>query len=651
MSVARRGLLLLVILLSFGRLMWRLDQHNLLFDESLSLQRAEYSWPDIVRGRLTISDGVASVHTTDQHPFGYFALLSLFVRTAGKSEFALRFPAAAAGTLLGPAAWALARRLTRRGALPAGSAAWAVVLVAFAPFFLWYGQEARMYTLTPLLAVVSTYALLRWDEASGRNRSLLAGAYIGSAAALLSTHFFSVFLLPVHGIFIYSSLIRQGRRWALAAAGGLIALGGVIGLAAATIILRQIGAGTNFSAVSPPILVRDLLNAFSLGPGADVSRWLWLDLLFAVLAAAGAVWGLWTRARRAAGGWLLLLWAGLPVILLMIINALQPAYMTARHMSLVSVAFLILVGAGLAWVGSRRLWLAGAIGLVVFGGMAYASYRYYEDSANGTGDLAGMGAYLAAEVQPGDILILSAPENLRLYEYYFPLNLTQEGVAWRVLPGISGLSDDTYRVLEQLRSEHRRIWLVNAYEPIREWMQEEGFRVREAGFESPIAVLRAELYLPKRPITDEATIAHPTDILIGEDVRLRGYDVGQALASNQRVPITLYWQANGPIERRYKYVLQLVVKDADGRLHALPRTEREPFDGSLPTMEWPQGKIVTELTDAPGAPWPEGVEGRLYLALQMYDTETLEKLPVTALAGGETTDDGMTLLLSVPSGW
>ena len=429
------------------------------------------------------------------------------------------------------------------------------------------------------------------------------------ATALLSTHFFAVLLLPVQGTFIYSSLRGHGRRRAWASAVGLAALAGVIGLAAAVIILRQPGAGSNFSSVSRLILVRDLLNAFSLGPGADVSRLLWLDLLFAALALGGAVWGLRTRARLAAGGWLLPLWVTLPVILLLIINALHPAYMTARHMSLVSVAFLILVGAGLAWVGSRRLWAAGTIGIVALGGMAYTSYRYYEDPANGTGDLAGMGAYLAAEVQPGDVLILSAPENLRLYQYYFPLNLTHEGVTWRVLPGMSGLNDDTYAALAQLRSEHRRIWLVNAYEPIREWMQEEGFRVREAGFESPIAVLRAELYLPKRPISDAATIARPTDILIGEDVRLRGYDVGRALTGNQRVPITLYWEASGPIERRYKYVLQLVVRDEGGQLHTLPKTEREPYDGSLPTMEWPEGKIVTELTDAPGAPWPEGVRG------------------------------------------
>ena len=112
MRPTHRLIFLLLILLSFGRLAWRLDQKNLWFDESLSLQRAESSWSDILRGRLTITDGVESVHTTDQHPFGYFALLGVFTRAAGKSEYALRFPALAAGTLLAPAAWSDGARLT-----------------------------------------------------------------------------------------------------------------------------------------------------------------------------------------------------------------------------------------------------------------------------------------------------------------------------------------------------------------------------------------------------------------------------------------------------------------------------------------------------------------------------------------------------------
>jgi len=144
-----RWALLILILFAFARLVWRLDAKNLWLDEGFSLQRAESSWPDLLRGILPIPDGVNTVRTIDQHPFGYFVALGLMVRLAGKSEFALRFPAVMASTLLVPACWALARRLARRSILPPATPTWAVLLAAISPFYLWYGQEVREKLVTP----------------------------------------------------------------------------------------------------------------------------------------------------------------------------------------------------------------------------------------------------------------------------------------------------------------------------------------------------------------------------------------------------------------------------------------------------------------------------------------------------------------------
>ena len=112
-AAALRLLLLLFVLLAFARLVYGLGAQNLWLDEAFSLQRAESSWPALIAGALPLTDGVRTVDTTDQHPFAYFVFLGLMLRAAGISEFALRFPAVIAATLLVPAAWALARRLTR----------------------------------------------------------------------------------------------------------------------------------------------------------------------------------------------------------------------------------------------------------------------------------------------------------------------------------------------------------------------------------------------------------------------------------------------------------------------------------------------------------------------------------------------------------
>ena len=193
-----RWLLVLLILLAFARLVWRLDAKNLWLDESFSLQRAESSWADIFRGIIPLSDGVHTVQTIDQHPPVFFALLGLAVRLLGKSEFALRLPSVAAATLFVPICWALARRLARRGLLPPATPAFAALLAAISPFYLWYGQEVRMYAQVGFLAILSLYLLVRWAEADDR-RSLILWllGYLIVLAALLGSHYYSVLILPV----------------------------------------------------------------------------------------------------------------------------------------------------------------------------------------------------------------------------------------------------------------------------------------------------------------------------------------------------------------------------------------------------------------------------------------------------------------------
>ncbi len=192
-----RWLLLGLILLAFARLVFRPDHKSLWWDESLSLQRAESSWRALVSGQIVLDDGLTAIATTDQHPFAYFVLLGSFIRLAGQSVMALRFPSAIAATLLAPMAWAFARLAARRRLLPQATPLWAALFTAVNPFYLWYGREARMYALVALLALLSTYLLLRWSaaEPGPRARRYLSG-YGLAAVTLLSTHYLAVLVLP-----------------------------------------------------------------------------------------------------------------------------------------------------------------------------------------------------------------------------------------------------------------------------------------------------------------------------------------------------------------------------------------------------------------------------------------------------------------------
>ena len=636
-------LLLLLILLAFIRLVWRLDARNLWLDESFSLQRAESSWSIILQNVMPISDGAQTVQTIDQHPFAFFVLLGVAVRLLGKSEFALRLPAVAAATLFVPICWALARRLVRRGCLPPAAPAFAALLAAVSPFYLWYGQEVRMYAQVGFLAILSLYLLLRWTEAGDRcSRYRWLTGYLIVLALLLGSHYYSVLILPVQAAFIYARLTGQRQRRALLATVGVLVVGAAFAIPAAWQMIMQPGAGSNFAKVSPRILGPDLVNAFTLGLSVDLARVWPLDLLSAALAIMGAGWGLRSRSIIARGGWLLPAFVLIPALLLLGLNALRPAYMNARHMSLISGGYLLLLSAGLAWLWQLRRWLGGAVVALLLVGMIYSSGNYYTAPQYAKGDMAGMGQLLDEKLQPGDLLLIEPPLWGRLFRYYLPLDDVErwqragQMTGWRALPALSSSqSGDLAALLSGFRNHYQRIWLARSVpdSEVAASLKRGTFRTQDWGFESPLNYLHLELFQIDPPVIDRLPVAahQLTDVTFENGISLRGYEVGQPFEPGRAVPITLYWQVAEYPTRRYKYILRWVVRDDDGTEHVLATTEKEPYDSLLPTSVWTPGTTIREYTTI--LPPAESIPGERYLSLQMYDAETLHKSPVRSTVG------------------
>ena len=89
------------------------------------------------------------------HPPLSFIVNHLFLRL-GYTDFLLRLPSALFGIASLPILYVLGRELTSKKA-----AVFAVFVLAFSPFHIWYSQEARMYSQLLFLSLLSSVLLLQ----------------------------------------------------------------------------------------------------------------------------------------------------------------------------------------------------------------------------------------------------------------------------------------------------------------------------------------------------------------------------------------------------------------------------------------------------------------------------------------------------------
>ncbi len=529
-------LLLLLILVAFGRVLWQLDAKNLWWDESLSLQRAESNWIDLILGRLYLYDGITNDLTYDQHPFFFFIIQGILLRLAGESEVVLRFPSVMAVTLFVPVVWSFAHLFVRRAIMATSAPIWAALLAAIHPFYLWYGQEARPYALWATLALISTYCLVRATEFTGsvtgsvarRNATTASNSrswWIGSASSALmfyTTHFYAVFLLPVHAILMVQWLWARSHRAALLAMGGMLLAGVGVGAFAYWSIIIQQGGGRNFPEVTPAILFPDLLNAFSLGKSVNIVQVWNLDLIFGALALLGLVGCLWGTSRMPVGripvgGWLPVSLVAVPIVVLLVAMSVYPAYMDARHMSLIGGGFILLVAAGLGLIAQQgRLATlgAGVLALLLVVGMGYSTRNYFTMEEYAKDDFTAVGDYLDQRMAPGDVVLVKSPFAWRVFTYYTNIEAipaAQAAGAHMAQYGVPLLRRVPWNEQEALigkwAEEYRRVWLIvsnthpymDVERRIETWMNENLFNVQETIYFSHSS-LSSTLYLDKVPV-------------------------------------------------------------------------------------------------------------------------------------------------------
>lgn len=578
-----------VLLLALAARLYRLSGQSLWADEGNSAAQALRSLPEIARHAAA-----------DIHPPLYYWLLHLWVRLFGTGEAALRSLSVAAGLVGVWATWAWARRTGG-----AGVGFLAGLLAVLSPFAVAYSQETRMYMLLAALANLGYLLLVRYLEAErkGRRPTLgLRAAYVAVCAAGLYTHYTFPLVWATYNLAYLLSFGERASRDAWKAR--LVPWTVLQGMALVPYLpwlptaWARLGAWPSVSAPLPPAQAVQRAWAWLVaGTCPSAGTWPWLLGALAVSLA-----GVCAAARGAsrpegtgpASAFLPLLGICLPVGAIVALDLGKPAYFKFLLVADSPLALLLARGCW-PWPRTERrarfpwrvAWFLAAAGLVL--GARFAGLRaYYWDSACARDDYRGMAAYIAAVARPGDAVLLNAPGQAEVFDYYNRSGLPVYHLP-RQRPPDPG---ETRAELEAIAQKHQRVfalfWATDESDPerlVETWLDEHAYKAMDTWQGNVRFVVYA------LPPAGQEEAWEPLQARLGEGIWLRGYALSEtSVAPGDILQVALLWQAEERPTARYRVTVQML----DGRNQVLAQRDAEPVGDARPTTTWTPGESLAD---------------------------------------------------------
>jgi mannosyltransferase len=407
----------------------------------------------------------------DGAPPLYYYLLHFWMQVFGQSNEATRALSGVIGVATLPVVWLCGRRFGGR------AVGWtALVLMASAPFAVYYSTEARMYALVMLLTGCGFLALQRALTAP-RPGNLIALAAV--TALLLYAQYWALYLVGVTGLWLLISIVRkqrQPRPWPVV---GAISAGCVLFLPWAPTFLYQAkhtgtpwAAPPNFAAVINAVTGFTDNQGSNLASGTNQGRLLAL-IYFAMLALA--IFGVGRSQRvvelnlhtqpRARGitfvviGTLFAAIAG---------GIITKSAFSPRYAAVIFLPLIVLIAAGTSTLLSPRV-RVGVVALAAAAGMVVAAQNVTTQRTQAPS----VAAVIDSRAQPGD-LVAFCPDQLgpsvyrvvrdpaRYQMVTFPRGIGPQLVDWVDYQDAStrGNSASFAAKLVQRAGSQHRIWLV-----------------------------------------------------------------------------------------------------------------------------------------------------------------------------------------------
>jgi mannosyltransferase len=413
--------------------LFHLGAKSLWLDEGATVTLARMAWPHFVHVWWY---GEASFQ-------GAFFLLMRGWLHLGQGEVWVRLPAAIFGIASIPLIYLLARKLVGVGPALASAA-----ILAFSPTHVYYSQEARSYTLTILLAMVSSWFFVNAVE-DNRERDWALWTVFGVLAVY--SHYFASLVLVAQASSLFFD--KKPTPWGRLVIHGLAIL--AITAPGLTYVLRVPPEAMTFPWMPKPSPKQMLHLALFLGGSGEkflLAALLWIAGVIAIRRERNAepIPGSYWR------GMLVISWAALPIALTALVSLRHPIFVQ-RYMIFSLPATVMLAGRGMSVLPKRRLgfWLVIAL-CVASVPTIFVGYRKpREDWRNATN-------VILASARSGDAVAVYPFYAIVGYDYYRLLDPHAPALHPFTQP-YYGVGDNDKSLLQALSSNphgFRRVWVM-----------------------------------------------------------------------------------------------------------------------------------------------------------------------------------------------
>ena len=566
---------ILLTFLGFGLRVYHLDHFSFWQDESLTPLRAGYEISEILSNRIVIQEGV----TQDTHPPLYFLLIHFTRLLLGESDFAYRYPSVLASVLTIPLLFQFGRRLlgTRAGLL-------AAFLATINPLQVWYAQEARMYAFLLLLTTTASYAL--WRALAGDSLRRWFLLYLLFAGLSFLTHYTAIFLIGAHFLFWVWLLLGHRQRRLLLIGSGVVLL--MILPFLPFLIPRLLsGPETNYSYVSPLIMLQDIVHGFGMGSSVEFKRLVirGLDVGVALLLAAGAF-----GAREKESGWkvrgFLLVYLFAVVAGLALGSLIKPMYQGIRHIFISATPFFLLLARGVSLLPRR--WLVIPAMAILVAGPFISLTNLYTNPRFAKDDLRGLVRYIEERAGEDDAVIYHNAI-LMTFHWHYQQRPDLPVTALPVYPYQSG--ERTEARLADLAAQYERLWFVVDPPPdrrdegdrVQQWLERNLLPIERFSARSRTVLAAVEAYATEPwQLTSLPAGAGSAGLTWPGTPALRGWEVDfSEPATTPTLWFDLFWENNAEASRATH--LQMALRDDSGDIWAdsigpllLPETPPTP---------------------------------------------------------------------------